>query len=138
MATGKPIVYAGKGLAAETVDRIGCGVSVAPGEGAAIAEAVRTLLQDAGRMDEMGRKGRAFIEAGADRETAFEELAKALRGSPGVEKAHCSHRACDGDPAGTAATAQAHPLPRQVHNSIPLAYPGNLPSLGVAAAARLT
>jgi colanic acid biosynthesis glycosyl transferase WcaI len=84
MATGKPIVYAGKGLAAETVDRIGCGVSVAPGEGAAIAEAVRTLLQDAGRMDEMGRKGRAFIEAGADRETAFEELAKALRGSPGV------------------------------------------------------
>ncbi len=35
--------------------------------------------------------------------------------------------------AGTAATAQANPLPRQVYNSIPLAYPGNLPSLGVEA-----
>jgi colanic acid biosynthesis glycosyl transferase WcaI len=84
MATGKPIVYAGKGLAAETVDRIGCGVSVAPGEAAAIAEALHLLLQDAVRMDEMGRKGRAFIEAGADRETAFEELAAVLRGHPGV------------------------------------------------------
>jgi colanic acid biosynthesis glycosyl transferase WcaI len=80
MATGKPIVYAGRGLAAETVDRIGCGVSVAPGQGAAIAETIRTLLQDAHRMTEMGRKGRAFIEAGADRETAFQELATALRG----------------------------------------------------------
>lgn len=79
MATGKPIVYAGKGLAAETVDRIGCGVSVAPEASEAIAEAIGELLGDEARMDEMGAKGRTFVEMGADRETAFEELAAALR-----------------------------------------------------------
>jgi colanic acid biosynthesis glycosyl transferase WcaI len=79
MATGKPIVYAGKGLAAKTVERIGCGVSVAPEKSKAIAKAIRELLDDEARMEAMGRKGREFVETGADRENPFEELARALR-----------------------------------------------------------
>ena len=79
MATGKPIVYAGKGLAAETVNTIGCGVSVTPERSDLIADAIRELLGDEERMGEMGRKGRTFVETGADRETAFEELVAALR-----------------------------------------------------------
>jgi colanic acid biosynthesis glycosyl transferase WcaI len=78
MATGKAIVYAGRGLAAEMVDRIGCGVSVVPEASEAIAEAIGELLRDEARMDEMGRRGREFVETGADRETAFEELVSAL------------------------------------------------------------
>jgi colanic acid biosynthesis glycosyl transferase WcaI len=79
MATGKPIVYAGKGLAAETVDEIGCGVSVSPERSDLIAHAIAELLGDEERMSDMGRKGRIFVETGADRETAFEELVAALR-----------------------------------------------------------
>jgi colanic acid biosynthesis glycosyl transferase WcaI len=82
MATGKAIVYAGKGLAAQMVDRIGCGLSVIPEASEAIAEAIKELLRDEARMDEMGRRGREFVETSADRETAFEELASALLDSP--------------------------------------------------------
>lgn len=78
MATGKPIVYAGKGLAAETVDRIGCGISVAPGDAVAITRAIGDLLRDNVRMREFGRNGRAYIDAAVDRETAFGTLAAAL------------------------------------------------------------
>ena len=80
MATGKPIVYAGKGLAPETIARIGCGVSVAPESSEGITDAISQLLMDARLMDEMGKKGRTFVEAGADRETVFEELVSALSG----------------------------------------------------------
>jgi colanic acid biosynthesis glycosyl transferase WcaI len=78
MATGKPIVYAGRGLAADTVDRIGCGVSVAPEDAAAITQAVTDLLGDDARMLEAGRNGRSFIESAADRETVFDALTAAL------------------------------------------------------------
>jgi glycosyltransferase involved in cell wall biosynthesis len=78
MATGKPIVYAGKGLAPETLERIGCGVCVAPETSEAIADAISQLLADEALMDEMGKRGRTFVETGADRERVFEELVSAL------------------------------------------------------------
>jgi putative colanic acid biosynthesis glycosyltransferase WcaI len=78
MATGKPIVYAGKGLAAETLQQIGCAVTVAPEESETIAAAIAALLRDDTWMAELGRKGRAFVEACPDRETALEELATVL------------------------------------------------------------
>ena len=79
MATSKPIVYAGKGLAAAMVTRIGCGVSVAPSASTVIAQAIKELLSDEARMEGMGRRGREFVETNADRETAFEGLTGELR-----------------------------------------------------------
>ena len=78
MATGKPIVYAGSGLAAETVERIGCGIRVPAGAGGAIATGIRELLDDESKIAEMGRTGRAYVDAGGDRETAFMALADRL------------------------------------------------------------
>jgi len=74
MATGKPIVYAGRGLAAETIQRIGCGVSVAPETSGAIAEAISALLGDERLMADMGRNGREFVEASGGRMTFFTVL----------------------------------------------------------------
>jgi len=79
MATGKPIVYAGRGLAADTLNRIGCSAVVAPEVDDAIADAISELLRDEIRADEMGRKGRAYIEKTVDREKAFDALVAALR-----------------------------------------------------------
>jgi len=78
MATGKPVVYAGHGGAAELVDRVGCGVSVEPESADAIATAVGELLGDATARDAMGRRGRAYVESAADREAVFAELAAAV------------------------------------------------------------
>jgi len=82
MATGKPVVYAGGGIAADAVRRADCGITVAPEAASAIADAVDDLLSDTARMDQMGRNGRSFVEATADRETAFEGLAAVLRSPP--------------------------------------------------------
>jgi len=82
MATGKPVVYAGGGIAADAVRRADCGITVAPEAASAIADAVDELLSDTARMDQMGRNGRSFVEATADRETAFEGLAAVLRSPP--------------------------------------------------------
>jgi hypothetical protein len=54
-------------------------VSVSPERSDLIAHAIAELLGDEERMSDMGRKGRIFVETGADRETAFEELVAALR-----------------------------------------------------------
>jgi colanic acid biosynthesis glycosyl transferase WcaI len=79
MATGKPILYAGKGLARATVERIGCGVGVEPEASTAIAEAIEGLLRDDTRREEMGRRGRRHVESSTDSERGLEAFLAALR-----------------------------------------------------------
>jgi glycosyltransferase involved in cell wall biosynthesis len=79
MATGKPIVYAGKGLARATVEQIGCGVGVEPEQSSAIAAAIDQLLSDEARREEMGRRGREHVESSTDWEQGFQVLLAALR-----------------------------------------------------------
>ncbi len=74
MATGKPLVYAGRGLAAETVERIGSGLTAEPGSAESIVAAIRWLLASPEAGAEMGARGRAFVIDGGDRESKFGEL----------------------------------------------------------------
>jgi colanic acid biosynthesis glycosyl transferase WcaI len=75
MAAGRPIVYAGDGLAAETLHALGCGIAVEPGNADAIAGALGSLLDDPRRSRELGEAGRRHVETRASRE---EEMAALL------------------------------------------------------------
>ncbi len=63
MAAGRPIVLAMEGVIREVVDAARCGVPVQPGDADALADAIRDLAGDADRRREMGRNGRAYVEA---------------------------------------------------------------------------
>ena len=62
MAAGVPLVYAGAGEGAELVRRAGAGIITPPGDGQAVAAAIRQLLADPGAARSMGERGRAYIE----------------------------------------------------------------------------
>jgi glycosyltransferase involved in cell wall biosynthesis len=51
------------GEARELVERAGAGLCIAPESPDALVEALRTLRADPARREEMGRRGRAFVEA---------------------------------------------------------------------------
>lgn len=74
MAAGRPIVYAGEGLAVERLQEIGCACTAAPGDAASIAAAISTLVGDPVRAAEMGDAGRRFVESRASREEAMSGL----------------------------------------------------------------
>ncbi len=63
MACGKPVVYGGKGEGAQLVERAGCGLTVAPEDPVAMADAVRTLAAQPQEAEELGRKGRCYVKA---------------------------------------------------------------------------
>jgi glycosyltransferase involved in cell wall biosynthesis len=62
MAAGVPLVYAGAGEGAELVGRAGAGIITPPGDGQAVAAAIRQLLADPGAARSMGKRGRAYIQ----------------------------------------------------------------------------
>jgi glycosyltransferase involved in cell wall biosynthesis len=68
MATGRPVIYGGEGEAAELIERHGIAVTVPPGSPDAMAAAVRELLDDPEHAEELGRRGRAFVQLERDRE----------------------------------------------------------------------
>lgn len=79
MATGKPIVYAGKGLAVEFLEKIGCALTVASEDTEAITAAIQELLSDAGLRHTLGGKGRDFVRRNYHRDELMEGLARELR-----------------------------------------------------------
>jgi colanic acid biosynthesis glycosyl transferase WcaI len=79
MATGRPIVYAGKGVAIDFLSKIGCAVTLPPDDPEAVNAAITALLQNPRRMRALGLKGRAFVEQNFIRDELMEELAKALK-----------------------------------------------------------
>ncbi|ABG04884.1 glycosyl transferase, group 1 [Rubrobacter xylanophilus DSM 9941] len=88
MAAGRPVVYAGRGLAVELLRRAGCAVTVPPEDPAALRGAIDGLLRSPGLGRELGRRGREFVCANCCRESLMEELSDALeerffrRGAP--------------------------------------------------------
>jgi glycosyltransferase involved in cell wall biosynthesis len=78
MATGKPIIYAGMGAAAELLREIGCAVTVTPGDPKAISTAIAELLRDPGWMQALGSRGRSRVQSDFHREKLMEQLAYAL------------------------------------------------------------
>jgi len=79
MATGKPIIYAGRGAAAELLREIGCAVTVTPENPAAVSTAIAELLRDPERMRVLGGKGRSRVQSDFHRERLMEKLASALK-----------------------------------------------------------
>jgi glycosyltransferase involved in cell wall biosynthesis len=79
MATGKPIVYAGNGVAADLLRELGCAVIVPPEDPEALSAAVAKLLRDPEQMRVIGLKGRARVQSDFQRDKLMEEFAYALK-----------------------------------------------------------
>jgi colanic acid biosynthesis glycosyl transferase WcaI len=79
MATGRPIIYAGRGVAADLLRQVGCAVTVLPGEPKTISTAISTLLQDPEQRRVLGLRGQACVRADFVREKLLEELAHTLK-----------------------------------------------------------
>lgn len=74
LAAGRPVLAAAD-EDSETVRVVrdaGCGLVLPPGRPELVAEAIRDALAGAYPLDEMGAKGRAYVEREADREIAFD------------------------------------------------------------------
>jgi glycosyltransferase involved in cell wall biosynthesis len=78
MAAGRPIVYAGRGIAADLLREIGCAETVPPEDPRAIRDAVAGLLADPRRMRELGEKGAERAKRDFRREKIMEGLAREL------------------------------------------------------------
>ncbi len=78
MAAGRPVVYAGKGIAVGLLQRAGCAITVPPEDPAALRAAIGRLLREPGLGRELGRRGREFVCANYCRESLMEELSLAL------------------------------------------------------------
>jgi len=75
MATGRPLVYAGRGDAVDLINRIGCGVCVAPESPTELAEAIRGLLAAPDRLAELGSRGAAYVTGLPSRQDRMDVLA---------------------------------------------------------------
>jgi len=63
MATGKLIIYAGRGAAAELLREIGCAVTFTPEDPAAMSIAVTELLCDPERRRVLVGRGRSRVQS---------------------------------------------------------------------------
>jgi glycosyltransferase involved in cell wall biosynthesis len=86
MAAGRPVVLAIDGVIRQIVEASGSGVFVPPGDPAAMAEAIRGLVEKPAITMQMGLSGRRYIETHFNRQVLAEKLARLLeemRGSNG-------------------------------------------------------
>jgi colanic acid biosynthesis glycosyl transferase WcaI len=84
LAAGRPVIAAVE-PASETaalVQDVGCGIVVPPDDPDVLAETIRELASGGRDLDDMGRKGREYVEAEGDRELAvarYRELLALVR-----------------------------------------------------------
>jgi glycosyltransferase involved in cell wall biosynthesis len=83
MAMMKPIILGVCGESQQIVETSGAGVCIRPESARELAQAVRTLWQDAARREAMGRAGRAYAEQHADRNRLAERYEALLAGLVG-------------------------------------------------------
>lgn len=84
MAMARPVVFSGEGVAARLVAESGAGLSVAPGDARALADAIAGLAADPDRRERHGAAGRATILDRFDRSTVAAKIeASLLRASNG-------------------------------------------------------
>lgn len=74
MAAGRPVVLAVDGVVRELVEGAGAGVFVQPGDGRALAAAVRRLARDRALARRMEARGRRLVETRFDRSLQAEQL----------------------------------------------------------------
>jgi glycosyltransferase involved in cell wall biosynthesis len=74
MAAGRPVVLAVDGVVRELVEGAGAGVFVPPGDGRALAAAVRRLALDRAAARRLGARGRGLVEARFDRHLQADQL----------------------------------------------------------------
>jgi colanic acid biosynthesis glycosyl transferase WcaI len=79
LAAGRPVVGALRGEARAILERSGGGLAVAPESGVEIAAAVAMLRGDPALREEMGRRGRAFVQAHYDRDALAARYLDLLR-----------------------------------------------------------
>jgi putative colanic acid biosynthesis glycosyltransferase WcaI len=80
LAAGRPVLVAADpdSETARVVESVGCGLVVSPGRPELVATAVRELRARRDELDEMGRRGRAYVEAEADRLVAVDRYRSVL------------------------------------------------------------
>ena len=66
-AMAKPIILGVRGFAAEFVERVGCGLCIAPGDEGGLVEAVDRLSGDEALRERLGGAGREHVVAHFDR-----------------------------------------------------------------------
>jgi glycosyltransferase involved in cell wall biosynthesis len=73
MAAGRPVIFVGEreGEIARLVARHECGLTVAPGDGAGLAAAIRELRASPGKLRAMGERARAAFEREWDEPVAL-------------------------------------------------------------------
>jgi glycosyltransferase involved in cell wall biosynthesis len=79
MAAGKPVVLAIDGVIREVIEQAGCGIAVPPGNVQALAGAIHTLANDPVARQEMGARGRKYVEEHFDRAVLAGQLIDVLR-----------------------------------------------------------
>jgi glycosyltransferase involved in cell wall biosynthesis len=80
LAAGRPVVVAADedSETALVVERVGCGVVVPPGRPELVAEVIRDARDGVYDLDEMGRRGREYVVAQADRAVAVRRYRELL------------------------------------------------------------
>jgi glycosyltransferase involved in cell wall biosynthesis len=74
MAAGRPVVLAVDGVIRQLVEEAGAGVFVPPGDGPALAGAIRRLAADRTGARRMGARGRRLVETRFERRLQAEQL----------------------------------------------------------------
>jgi colanic acid biosynthesis glycosyl transferase WcaI len=62
MATGRPVIHAGEGEVVQLMNEHNIGLTVSPEDPAALAEAIKYLLDHPEKAAQLGQRGRAFVE----------------------------------------------------------------------------
>ncbi len=78
MAAGRPLLLAIDGVSRQVMEAAGCGLFVRPGDPHALAEAVQQLAANPQSAQEMGLRGRAYLEEHFHRAKLAQKLASLL------------------------------------------------------------
>jgi colanic acid biosynthesis glycosyl transferase WcaI len=86
LAAGRPVIAAADddSETAQLVRDVGCGIVVPPGRPDAVARTLHELAEGVYDLEEMGRRGRAYVEAEADRLIAVERYRRLLAEARGA------------------------------------------------------
>lgn len=79
MATGRPIVYAGRGVAVDLLSQIGCAITVPPENPEAISGAISALLRNPEQSHALGSRGKSCVQSSFHRDKLLEELVSTLQ-----------------------------------------------------------
>lgn len=80
MAAGRPVILGIEGAIQEVIEGAQAGISIPPGDGNALAEAVMVLAEDPQLAQKMGARGRDCVERQFDRKMLFRDFYALLEG----------------------------------------------------------